>query len=104
VCDTLALGPCPLPSTPSGKNLLWSIVWRPGIRLRGEEGRRRFRKRQELIPFLGRGRAREGLTNLRRVLFPARRLYEIANPGEPGGYLRRVLLTRPLRYVKRARG
>jgi hypothetical protein len=103
VCDTLSLRRCPLPPVRSAKSLVWSIVWRPSIHLRGEEGRRRFRKRQELIPFLGHGRARDGLTNMRRVLFPPRRLYEIANPDERGSYVRRVLLTRPVRYAKRTR-
>ena len=76
-------------------------MWRPGIRLRGEEGRRRYRKRQELIPFLATGRAREAVVNLRRVLVPPRPLYEIANPGERGGYLPRLVITRPLRYLRR---
>jgi hypothetical protein len=103
VRDTLGLA---VPALPHGRGVrarVWAVTWRPSIQLRGEEGRRRFRKRQELIPLLATGRVREGLVNARRVLFPPRDLYEIANPGEQGGYLRRLMITRPARYLRRLR-
>lgn len=39
----------------------WNVIWRPGIRLRGIEGRLRFRRRQDWIAFLARGRTLEAL-------------------------------------------
>jgi hypothetical protein len=36
--------------------LVWSIVWRRSVRLLGTEGRLRFRRRQDLITLLARGR------------------------------------------------
>ena len=103
VSETLG---CEVPSLPRARGIrtrVWAMTWRPSIQLRGEEGRVRYRKRQELIPLLGRGRVREGLANGWRVLVPPRALYEIANPGESGGYLRRLVVTRPVRYVRRLR-
>ena len=38
---------------------LWRWIWRPSIRLLGTEGRLRFRRRQQWIPFLARGRILE---------------------------------------------
>jgi hypothetical protein len=38
------------------RSAAWSLLWRPGIRLRGREGRLRFRRRQDWISFLARGR------------------------------------------------
>lgn len=82
---------------------VWNVAWRPSIRLRGSEGRRRYKKRQELLPLLARGRTREGLVHGWGVLFPPRALYEAANPGERGGYAWRLAVKRPLRYIRRSR-
>lgn len=50
-------GDVPYPRSPYRQ--AWSMAWSRRIRLRGSEGRRRFRKRQLLIPILATGRLRE---------------------------------------------
>jgi hypothetical protein len=104
VAETLRLDVPALPRSPGLRSRIWDVVWRPSIRLRAEEGRRRYRKRQELLPFLCAGRSREGLVNAWRVLLPPRELYEIANPTERGGYLARLVITRSRRHLRRVRG
>jgi hypothetical protein len=46
------------------------VIWRSAIRLRGAEGRLRFRRRQDWIALLARGRAREALKWWFRELWP----------------------------------
>lgn len=56
---------------PSGfRARLWNLIWRGGIRLRGAEGRRRFRRRQDWIPFLARGRGLEAVRWWLRDIWP----------------------------------
>jgi hypothetical protein len=52
------------------RSMTWSLLWRPGIRLRGREGRMRFRKRQDWIPMLARGRTIESVAWWARGLVP----------------------------------
>jgi hypothetical protein len=51
---------------------LWRRLWPRSIRLRGREGRLRYRLRQNWIGVLARGRAREALTWWLRDSFPPR--------------------------------
>jgi hypothetical protein len=58
-------------SRPHGpRSWTWSLLWRPSIRLRGREGRLRFRKRQDWIAVLARGRSREAIIWWLRGLLP----------------------------------
>jgi hypothetical protein len=54
------------------RSVLWSALWRPSIRLRGREGRLRFRHRQDWIRLLARGRAIESIGWWMRELAPPR--------------------------------
>jgi hypothetical protein len=49
---------------------LWNVIWPPRIRLRGAEGRLRFRRRQDWIALLARGRAIEALRWWFREMWP----------------------------------
>jgi hypothetical protein len=40
---------------------LWRLIWHRGVRLRGREGRLRYRRRQDLIGLLARGRAADAI-------------------------------------------
>jgi hypothetical protein len=56
---------------PSGLRALgWNVIWPPGIRLRGAEGRLRVRRRQDWIALLARGRALEALRWWFREMWP----------------------------------
>jgi hypothetical protein len=71
VVDELGLAPPPVASRPSGpRAAVWSLLWRPDVRLRGSEGRLRFRQRQNWLPLLARGRGRDAVGAWRRILWP----------------------------------
>jgi hypothetical protein len=71
VLDELSL-PWPVElERPSGFRIrVWNLIWREDIRLRGAEGRLRFRRRQDWIPFLARGRRLEALKWWLRDMWP----------------------------------
>jgi hypothetical protein len=71
VLDELSL-PWPVElQRPSGfRARIWNLIWREGIRLRGTEGRLRFRRRQDWISFLARGRRVEALRWWLRDVWP----------------------------------
>ena len=71
VLDELSL-PWPVElERPSGfRARVWNLIWRENIRLRGSEGRLRFRRRQDWIPFLARGRRLEALRWWLREMWP----------------------------------
>jgi hypothetical protein len=48
----------------------WRRLWPPSIRLRGTEGRLRYRRRQDLIALMARGRAREAVAWWLRDVWP----------------------------------
>jgi hypothetical protein len=94
----------PVLTTPHGvRRRVWELAWRPSIRLRGYEGRARYRKRQELLPVLARGRLREGLAHWRHVLLPPRALTDAARPGARAPYAWRLGGGRLLNYLARRR-
>lgn len=49
---------------------VWNLIWRKSIRLRGPEGRLRFRRRQDWIPFLAQGRRLEAFIGWLRDMWP----------------------------------
>jgi hypothetical protein len=88
VLDELSL-PWPVeierPSGPRAR--MWNVIWRPGIRLRGTEGRLRFHKRQDWIPLLARGRALEALGWWLREFWPPASVVAVRYADIPGPYL-----------------
>ena len=69
------------------RSLVWSFLWRPGIRLRGSEGRLRFRMRQNWIAILARGRGREALWWWLREFWPPVEAVDLRYRGVQGPYL-----------------
>jgi hypothetical protein len=49
---------------------MWAALWRPGVRLRGSEGRLRYRQRQNWLPLLVRGRVPEAVRAWVQILAP----------------------------------
>jgi hypothetical protein len=66
---------------------IWDVIWRPAVRLRGIEGRLRFRKRQAWIALLARGRAREAIAWWLQTLWPTASLVSARYADVPGPYL-----------------
>ncbi len=82
VDEVLPIEPGPMAGAVSGARLAWRYLWRPEIRLRGNEGVTRFRHRQELLPFLAHGRRREALRFwIRRTALPPHVLIRDATRG-----------------------
>ncbi len=74
--------------------LMWRLLWRPGIRLRGQEGVVRFRRRQDWIAVTSRGRSVEAVRYwLRRQLLPPRALVAYRHP-HASGYWRHITFGR----------
>jgi hypothetical protein len=73
------------PSGPRAR--VWDVIWRPAVRLRGIEGRLRFRERQAWIAFLARGRTREAIGWWFRRLWPTAPLVAVRYADIPGPYL-----------------
>jgi hypothetical protein len=88
VLDELSL-PWPVElARPSGPRArVWSVIWRPGIRLRGMEGRLRFRRRQDWIALLARGRMLEALGWWFRDMWPPAPVVAVRYANIPGPYL-----------------
>jgi hypothetical protein len=88
VLDYLAL---PWPdgvARPRGaRSLVWSFLWRPGIRLRGREGRLRYRRRQDWIGLLARRRTLEAFAWWLRGLVPPSPTVRAHYGHIPGPYL-----------------
>jgi hypothetical protein len=75
-------------SHPRGlRSLLWSYLWRLSIRLRGSEGRLRFRMRQNWIAILARGRGREALWWWLREFWPPEAAVDLRYQGVQGPYV-----------------
>lgn len=104
VLDTLEL---PWPDAlerPSGtRALVWRRIWRPRIRLLGSEGRLRFRRRQQWIPFLARGRILEAVRAWWLDLWPPLVAVESHYGDVKGPYLWRLLVGRSRRVAGRRR-
>lgn len=76
------------------RSWVWRWLWRPSIRLRGSEGRRRFRFRQDLLPLLAKGRQVQTLRWWLGELFPPSVAVAAEYPDELGPYLRRLTVGR----------
>jgi hypothetical protein len=62
------------------RSIVWNAVWRPSIRLRGEEGLVRFRHRQLWVTVLARGPVSAKARFLARAVFPSRELVAYHRP------------------------
>jgi hypothetical protein len=83
---------------------VWNVLWRPSIRLRGEEGRLRFGRRGVLLfPFLVRGRGTDAARYLLRRMFPRRDMVDLMHPNSRGPYLWRLIQTRAGHLIRRIR-
>jgi hypothetical protein len=71
--------------------LVWNLLWRPSIRLRGREGRLRFRARQHWIALLAHGRMTEAVFWWVRNLWPPAVTVSTRYPDIPGPYLWKLL-------------
>lgn len=89
VCTTLGIGlPEAVATPPRGPRArLWSLLWRPTVRLQGACGYSRFRHRQHLLSVVARGRFKDALRLVRRLLFPHPALVRYAFPDEAGSWL-----------------
>lgn len=74
----------------------WNLIWRPGIRLRGAEGRLRFRRRQDWYALLARGRALEAMRWWVREMWPPSAIVDIRYSGVRGPYLWKLMRGRYL--------
>lgn len=92
VLDELSL-PWPVELVrPSGfRARVWNVIWRPGIRLRGMEGRLRFRRRQDWIAFLACGRTLEALRWWFRDIWPPAPVVAVRYADIPGPYLWKLI-------------
>lgn len=99
VIDDLRLDwPSGLP-TPADDDLLWRLLWRPRVRLRGSEGRRRFRRRQlALIPLASRSWTDKSRALVNQIVPPAP-VMEAAGDAYP---LRKLLTGTARKGVERA--
>jgi hypothetical protein len=82
--------PVPLPPAHGARAAAWHVLWRPPIRLRGDEGLARFRFRQVALALLARGHVREGLRYAARRAFPRKELLQYTRPDGRGPYLWRL--------------
>ena len=88
VFDELSITlPVELPRARGLRSLVWDFLWRPGIRLRGSEGRLRFRMRQNWIAILARGRAREAIWWWLREFWPPAEAVDLRYMGIRGPYV-----------------
>jgi hypothetical protein len=89
---TPPLGPVPRPRGP--RALLWRLLWRRRIRLRGSEGRLRFRMRQNWLALLAEGRGLEAVVWWLAELWPPAAAVEVRYGPKRGPYLYRLLIGR----------
>jgi Uncharacterised nucleotidyltransferase len=66
---------------------VWNVIWPSHIRLRGIEGRLRFRRRQDWLALLARGRMREAMRWWFRDLWPPATVVAIRYAEIPGPYI-----------------
>lgn len=81
---------------------VWAVVWRPDIRLRGEEGLVRFRQRQLWVTLLARGPSVAKVRFLARKLVPSTTLVTYRRPGR-APYAWKITGARAMDAVRRWR-
>jgi hypothetical protein len=81
VAKTLDLDLAVLSPSRGSRAMVWHAVWRPAIRLRGDEGVVRFRHRQVWVTLLARGRTAAKARFLARKVVPDSELVAYRRPG-----------------------
>lgn len=105
VSDVVPIDVEPTPTEPGGSGFVWRLLWRPSIRLRGHGAVHRFRHRQELLPFLARGRKREAFRYwIRRRAWPPVDLLRLRDDAAGGPYWWRITGGRFGSALRRRRG
>lgn len=95
VLDELTLSwPAGIERPAGPRALIWNVVWRPGVRLRGTEGRIRFRRRQDWIALLARGRTLESLRWWLREMWPPASVVDAQYADVRGPYLWKLMMGR----------
>ncbi len=99
---TLAI-PLPTVRTSGWRKWIWGFLWRSEIRLQGEVGRHRFRRRGKwLLPLTVRGRSVEAVRWWLKTVVPPAALLDERHPGLRGPYLWRLVAGR-FRFWRRQR-
>lgn len=73
---------------------VWNVIWHPGIRLRGIEGRLRYRRRQDWVAFLARGRTIEAFRWWIREMWPPAPVVDVRYGEIQGPYLWKLFMGR----------
>ncbi len=102
VFDTLGVEAPPHPSAHGWRSFLWKKLWPPSLRLRGDMGRFRSRRRQFWLALTARGRSLEALRGYVARLFPPPSLASYQAPGVKGPYVWRIIAGR-VRNARRER-
>jgi hypothetical protein len=89
---TSSLGPIPTPRGP--RAALWRLIWPRRIRLRGSEGRLRFRMRQNWLALLAEGRSAEAIRWWLAEAWPPAAAVEVRYGRSRGPYLYRLFAGR----------
>ena len=100
VAETLGLD-APVARPRGARFAVWRVVWRPGIRLRGDEGVLRFRHRQLWVTLLAKGHLAAKVGFMFRKVLPPREL--LAYRRGPGTYARWLTWGRGTDAVRRWR-
>jgi hypothetical protein len=91
-----------LPRPRGPRAVAWRNLWPRSVRLRGDEGAFRYRNRHRALPFLARGRSRDGLHHWLNYAFPPRSLMDVHFPETSGPYLWRNVSGR-IKHVRERR-
>lgn len=102
ITDALGLASPPLRPRGGPRATLWRVAWPEPVTLLGSTGTARPR-RQELLPFLVRGRLLDALRNAWRVAFPPAVTVARQYPGGRGPYLWRLTRGRARTWRERHR-
>jgi hypothetical protein len=95
VVDTLRLDfDFPRPTRAWLRSAPWRALWPPGVRLLGDLGRIKYRKRQLALALMARGRFWSALRGWGARLFPPAPLVDYFYPDVPGGYWGKLLVGR----------
>jgi hypothetical protein len=86
IAEVMELQLPPLPMPRGWRAVAWRRLWSPEVRLRGDEGSFRYRNRHRALPFLARGRARDGLRHWVRYAVPPRSMMDVHFPETSGPY------------------
>ena len=91
-----------LPQPTGWRAAAWRRLWPESVRLRGDEAEYRYRNRHRALPFLARGRSRDGLKHWLHYAMPPRSLMDVHFPETSGPYWWRNITGR-LRHVDERR-